>query len=115
MISHQKYLKLREILEWTEIKKVSGLLEILLTLVAPNIIKSYITRTKLTTSGKELFLAFETGQFDICITMLSVGVKKVSWGDRKFHEKLLDIIKNPETCLQAMKIISRIPKNYIEN
>lgn len=112
----EKYSSVREIVTWPESKREKAILSILIENELETIAKEYVKRHKHHANGREFFTSFEKRLYSLCVFMLKTGVIHVSLNDNIFQSKLVEIIKIPEKCLDAIEMISMIGnRNWQEN
>ena len=97
-----------KIIHWPEADHHPEILKLLIENDLELIAKEYITIYEKKTTSKDFFMAFEKGQFNLCLAMLSIGVSRLSLKNIDFQKKLAELIVNPEQCLLCIELLAEI-------
>lgn len=111
-ISQKRYSAVRTILTWKEIKDSPNILNQLISSDIPDISKETLMSFKIKPTPSDFFLAFDKEYYKLCVSMLSMKFSRISFRQYEFQDKLIKLMSFPETCLESIEIISRIPTGH---
>lgn len=97
-----------KIIHWPEAEHYPEIMKILIENDLELIAKEYIKIFEKETTSKDFYFAFEKGQFNLCLAMLSIGVSRLSLNNIDFQKRLIELIVNPEQCLLCIELLAEI-------
>ena len=109
-LQQEKVDTVNRVLSWPGAVDEPGILRVLIKFGQQQTAKEVLRRSLRGATRRDLKLAFEKRQFDLCVSMLKYQDAILALSDPAIQETLVSLIESGETALQAIEILNRVPR-----